>query len=62
MAQVAEKLSVGAWWIYQLCEDGTCDANGVERIAYLTDVLGRSGSHPAAGLDNLLPHKWRQSA
>jgi hypothetical protein len=25
----------------------TCDANGVEPIAYLTDVLGRIGSHPA---------------
>ena len=39
----------------------TCDANGVEPIAYLTDVLGRIGSHPAAALNDLLPHKWRQS-
>jgi transposase len=37
----------------------TCEANGVEPIAYLTDVLGRVGSHPAAALDDLLPHNWR---
>jgi transposase len=39
----------------------TCEANGVEPIAYLTDVLSRIGSHPAAALDQLLPHKWRPS-
>jgi transposase len=39
----------------------TCEANGVEPIAYLTDVLGRVGSHPASALDDLLPHKWRPS-
>src|SRR3989440_586126 len=39
----------------------TCEANGVEPISYLTDVLGRIGSHPAAALDDLLPHKWRPS-
>jgi transposase len=39
----------------------TCEANGVEPIAYLTDVLGRVGSHPAAALDDLLPHKWQHS-
>jgi len=39
----------------------TSEANGVEPIAYLTDVLGRVGSHPAAALDDLLPHKWRPS-
>jgi transposase len=39
----------------------TCEANGVEPIAYLTDVLGRVGSHPASALDALLPHKWRPS-
>lgn len=39
----------------------TCEANGLEPIAYLTDVLGRVGSHPATGLDDLLPHKWRPS-
>jgi transposase len=39
----------------------TCEANGVEPISYLTDVLGRLGSHPAAALEDLLPHKWRPS-
>ena len=39
----------------------TCEANGVEPISYLTNVLGRVGSHPAAALDDLLPHKWRPS-
>jgi len=39
----------------------TCEATGVEPIAYLTDVLGRVGSHPAAHIDDLLPHKWRPS-
>ena len=37
----------------------TCEANGVEPISYLTDVLGRVRSHPAKQLDELLPHKWR---
>jgi transposase len=40
----------------------TCEANGVEPIAYLTDVLGRVGSHPATALDDLLPHNWRPSS
>jgi transposase len=39
----------------------TCEANGVEPIAYLTDVLGRIGTHSATALDDLLPHKWRPS-
>jgi transposase len=39
----------------------TCEANEVEPISYLTDVLGRLGSHPAAALDELLPRKWRPS-
>lgn len=38
----------------------TCEANGVEPTAYLTDVLGRIGSHPGAALDDLLPHRWAQ--
>jgi transposase len=37
----------------------TCDANGVNPLAYLTDVLGRIGSHPQNRLDELLPHLWR---
>jgi transposase len=38
----------------------TCEANGRNPLAYLKDVLGRLGSHPASALDDLLPHKWRQ--
>ena len=40
----------------------TCEANGVEPISYLTNVLGRVGSHPANAVDDLLPHKWRPPA
>jgi transposase len=37
---------------------GTCEANGVEPIAYLADVLMRLSSHPAACIDELLPLRW----
>ncbi|NVJ09869.1 transposase domain-containing protein [Myxococcus sp. AM001] len=37
----------------------TCEANGVNPEAYVADVLLRLGSHPAARLDELLPHRWR---
>jgi transposase len=37
----------------------TCEANGVNPLAYLTDVLGRLGS--AKVLDDLLPHRWKPS-
>ncbi|RKG56910.1 IS66 family transposase [Corallococcus sp. AB011P] len=40
----------------------TCEANGVNPEAYLADVLMRLGSHPAARLDELLPHRWRPSS
>ncbi|MGO9288861.1 MAG: transposase domain-containing protein [Polyangia bacterium] len=33
--------------------------HGVNPLAYLTDVLGRIGSHPQNRLDELLPHLWR---
>jgi Transposase IS66 family/IS66 C-terminal element len=36
-----------------------CEANGVNPLAYLTDVLGRLGT-PSA-LDDLLPHRWKPS-
>ena len=39
----------------------TCEANGINPLAYLTDVLGKICSHPNAKLDDLLPHK-RSSA
>jgi len=36
----------------------TCEANGVDPVAYLTDVLLRVESHPASRIDELLPHLW----
>ena len=38
----------------------TCDANDVDPIAYLKDVLLRVDDHPASQIDDLLPHKWSQ--
>ena len=37
-------------------------ANGKDPLAYLTDILGRLGSHPAARLDELLPQNWSPPA
>ena len=37
----------------------TCAANGKNPIAYLTDVLGRIGSHPNDRLDEILPQNWK---
>ena len=36
----------------------TCDANDVDPIAYLKDVLLRVDEHPASEIDDLLPHRW----
>jgi len=54
-----EKAGANIAGLYSLT--ATCEVNGVEPISYLTDVLGRVGSHPAAALDDLLPHNWRPS-
>lgn len=35
----------------------TCEANGVNPVAYLTDILGRLGS--VTDVDTLLPQNWR---
>jgi len=37
----------------------TCDANGFNPLAYLTDVLAGSTPTPAIRLEELLPHLWR---
>lgn len=37
---------------------GTCEAHGVNPFEYLRDVLIRVSSHPAAKIDELLPHLW----
>lgn len=36
----------------------TCEANGVNPLAYVEDVLTRVASHPASRIDELLPHRW----
>ena len=36
----------------------TCEANDVNPVAYLTDVLDRVNDHPNSRLDELLPHLW----
>jgi transposase len=36
----------------------TCEANGVNPVHYLADVLIRVQTHPASRLDELLPHRW----
>ena len=37
----------------------TCEANGVNPLAYLTDVIIRIHEHPNSRIDELLPHNWR---
>jgi len=36
----------------------TCEANGVNPLAYLADVLVRIHEHPSSRIDELLPHNW----
>lgn len=36
----------------------TCEANQVDPIAYLQDVLMRIDDHPNSQIDDLLPHRW----
>lgn len=36
----------------------TCEANDVDPVAYLTDVLIRVHTHPASRIDEILPHLW----
>ena len=36
----------------------TCEANGVNPVDYLADVLLRVQTHPASRIDELLPHRW----
>lgn len=37
----------------------TCEANDVNPVEYLADVLVRVNEHPNSKLDELLPHNWR---
>jgi transposase len=36
----------------------TCEANGVNPVDYLADVLIRVQMHPASRIDELLPQNW----
>jgi len=36
----------------------TCDANDVDPVEYLKDVLLRVDEHPASEIDDLLPDRW----
>jgi len=36
----------------------TCEANGVNPVDYLADVLLRVQTHPNSRIDELLPHNW----
>jgi transposase len=40
----------------------TCEARGVNPLAYLTDVIARVQDHPADRLDELLPGAWAAAA
>lgn len=37
----------------------SCELNGVNPIAYLTDVLTRIDHHPSSRIDELLPNAWK---
>ena len=37
----------------------TCDAVGIDPVEYLKDVLLRVDHHPAARIDEILPHRWQ---
>jgi hypothetical protein len=37
----------------------TAKLNGLDPEAYLADVIGRIGDHPAKRISQLLPWKWR---
>jgi transposase len=41
---------------------GTCEANGVNPLEYLKDVLLRVSTHPAADIDALLPDRWKPAS
>ena len=40
----------------------TCEAHGKNPLEYLTDVLGRIGTHPQRRIDELLPDVWKPAA
>ena len=40
----------------------TCEANGLNPLEYLADVLIRVNTQPNKQIDELLPHLWNRSA
>jgi transposase len=40
----------------------TCEANGVNPVNYLADVLMRVQTHPASRIDEMLPQNWKPPA
>jgi transposase len=40
----------------------TCEANDINLVEYLANVLIRVQSHPDKRLDELLPHRWQPPA
>ena len=42
-------------------DEARARANGHEPYAYLKDVLERLPTPPASRIDELLPHRWRQT-
>jgi transposase len=37
----------------------SCEANQIDPIEYLRDIILRLDAHPAARIDDLLPHRWK---
>ena len=37
----------------------SCEKNGINPVAYLTDVLTRVQHHPVHRIEELLPHRWK---
>jgi len=37
----------------------TCEANDINPLDYLADVMERISTHPASRIDELLPHRWK---
>jgi transposase len=40
----------------------TCEANDINPLEYLADVLERVNTHPASRIDELLPHRWQPAS
>ena len=52
-----EELGENLAGLYSLV--ATCEANGINPLEYLSDVLIRLNDHPNSCIDELLPPNWR---